>query len=167
MRSDIAKPKIVIILQWIHLFVFIAVVGIISLLYYYPENLLDFLRLPLFLREIDLLIGQDWPASLHVYQIVLIFSLILVFIDALGLLFYRSKLWRMVSDVSSFLGFLIIWPVALFFIFTLSSFNNISLQNIHTALIYFFFSFLLFVLDLITWFVDEQSFLVKKLARKE
>jgi len=163
--QHVTKPVPVKILQWLHLIIFVTAVGIIFVLHYYPEDFLDFLRVPLFLRDINSMLGSSWPVSLHIYQIILIFFLLLTLIDSLGLLFYHSKSWRIISDLSSFLGFLIIWPVALFFVFTLVSSDNLDLQNIKTALVYFIFSFSLFILDLVTWFVDEQSFLARGLIK--
>ena len=158
------KPEIVRILQFVHLAIFTLAIFVIFLLHLYTQNFLDFLRIPIFLKSINPLLGFGWPASLHVYQTILVFSLFLIFVDAAGLFFYRSRIWRIISDVSSFLGLLVIWPVALFFIFTLASAEKLEAQNIQTITVYFLLSLFLVILDLVTWFVDEQSLI--KLRKK-
>lgn len=165
MQSKFTKPPVIKILQWIHVSTLIIGVGVIFLLHLYPENILDFLRLPAFLKDINPFLGFGWPASLHVYQVILVFFLVVSLIDALGLLFYESRPWRIFSDLSSFLGFLIIWPASVFFIFTLVSTEGLKPQSIHTALVYFGFTFFIFILDLVTWFVDEQAIFVRKLVK--
>jgi|SRR3989344_4490563 len=157
--------RIIRVLQWIHLSIFLLVVGTITLLHLITKDFFDFLRLPQFLRTLNPLLGFGWPVSLHVYQAILVFFLLITLTDGLGLLFYRSKTWRLISDVSSFLGFLIIWPTALFFLFSLASSETLRVIDIQTAILFFIFAFLLFLLDLVTWFVDEQSFLGKRIKR--
>ena len=136
------KTKVFKILQLIHLAIFIIGVSVVTLLHIYTKEFWDFLRIPIFLKSINEFLGHGWPASLHVYQSILLVSLFLALINGLGVFLYRSKLWRYVSDISSFLGFLIIWPVTLFFAFTLVSVENLSAININTILAYFAFSFI-------------------------
>ena len=165
MRTQFGKPKIFSVLQLLHVSTVVAAIIIIFLLHLHPSNLLDVLRFPAFLKDINPLLGFAWPASLHVYQFTLVFFLAVSLIDALGLVFYQSRTWRLFSDISSFLGFLIIWPVSLFFIFTLASAETLESQSIQTALVYFGLTFFLFILDLVTWFIDEQALLVRRLAK--
>lgn len=152
------KPKIVSFLQYINLFVFFAAIFTITILHIYTDNFLDFLRLPRLIYSINPLLGNGWPVSLHVYQFVMVLSILLVFIDSLGLFYYSSKIWRFISDLTSFLGFLIIWPASLFFIFTMASAENLRSIDFQTSLAYFAITFSLFLLDIITWFVDDQSY---------
>lgn len=159
------KPQIVTVLQIAHLCVFLIGVFIVVILHIYTQNFWDFLRLPTFLKSIDDFLNQAYPASLHIYQSILIFSMIITFIDALGLFFYKSKSWKIASDLTSFLGLLIIWPVALFFIFTIATAKNMSTLTIQTIYTYFGLSMLIFILDLVTWFVDEQA-LIRPFRRK-
>lgn len=159
------KPRIIKVLQFAHLIVFTSGVITVTLLHIYTNNFWDFLRFPIFLKSIDNFLHTAYPASLHVYQSILVFSLLLAFIDALGLFFYKSKSWKLTSDLTSFLGLLIIWPVALFFVFTLATAENLSPQVIETIYAYFAFTMLIFVLDLVTWFVDEEA-LVRPFRRK-
>ncbi len=156
------KPKIVFLLQYLNLIFFFAAIATITLLHTYTENFLDFLRLPRLIYEINPLVGNGWPISLHVYQSILIFSILLVLIDSLGLFFYSQKAWRFISDITSFLGFLVIWPTALFFIYTIASAENLRTIDLQTSLAYFTITFSLFILDLVTWFVDDQSFVRKR-----
>lgn len=153
------------ILQFIHLLIFVSGILIVLILHLITFNFWDFLRLPQLLKDLNPLFGFGWPASLHVYQSILVFAMIVSLINGLGLVFYKLKQWRAISDLSSFLGVLIIWPVSLLLLFTLASAENLDLANIKTIFIYFGFTFLIAVLDLVTWFVDEQSF-VKRFGKK-
>ena len=153
------KPRIVYVLQIIHFATFVLAVTIIFLLHIFTQNFLDFLRMPAYVKAIDPWAASDWPGSVHFYHVVLLFFVTLTLINALGLFFYSSRLWRIISDISSFLGFFIIWPASLFFIYTLASSGPLSGEVIKSALFFFTVTFSLFVLDLVTWYVDEQSFL--------
>lgn len=153
------------LLQISHFSIVLIAVIIVIILHIKAQNFWDFLRLPQLISDLDPLFGFGWPASLHIYQAILIFVVIVALINGLGLIFYRSKLWRIFSDVSSFLGILIVWPISLFLLFTLASAENLSLQNIQTITIYFGFTFLIAILDLVTWFADERSF-VKRFRKK-
>lgn len=159
------KPKIVSALQYVNLIFFFAAISTITLLHVNTDNFLDILRLPRLIHTINPLVGHGWPASLHVYQFVMVFSIILIFINSLGLFYYSSKIWRFATDISSFLGFLIIWPTALFFVFTIASAENLKVIDFQTAIVYFGVTFSIFILDLITWFIDDQS-LLKVTKRK-
>lgn len=158
------KPRIITVLQATHLAIFLIGISAVTLLHIRTSDFLDQLRLPTFLKEIDSFLGFAYPASLHVYQIILLFTLLLAAIDSLGLLFYKSKIWKFMSDITSFLGLLVIWPAALFFIFTLASAQNLTQASIQTIIVYFTFTLFIFVLDLVTWFVDEQSLI--KIGRR-
>lgn len=149
-------------LQAVHLIVFIAAVAVVSALHIYTQDFLDFLRFPILLKSINPFLGSGWPASLHVYQTILIIYLAIVLLDGLGLFFYKSKVWRGISDLTSFLGFLLIWPIILFLVLTLASSETLTTQNVKTILSYFAFSLFLFLLDLVTWYFDERSLIKLK-----
>ena len=157
--ADPKKPKIVTILQTIHLVVFVASAGTIFLLHIFTKNFLDFLRMPAYVKAIDPWASIDWPGSLHFYHVILVFIFFLTLINALGLIYYSSRTWRIVSDLSSFLSFLIVLPASLFFIYTIASSGQLSAVNIQAGLFFFAITFFVFILDLVTWYVDEQSLL--------
>jgi len=163
--ADSKKPLTVKILQWIYLLVFIFVVGAIIVLHNVPNEMLVTLRVPRFLREIDPFLGYAWPSSLLVYQVTLLFSLFLILVDSLGLFFYQARLWRIFSDLSSFLGLFVAWTIILFFVFSLTFSNVLKDDNIQTAMIFLALSLFLFILDLVTFAVDEQS-LGRRLFKK-
>jgi len=159
------KPLAVKILQWIYLLIFIFVVGMIIVLHNVPNEMLVTLRVPQFLREIDPFLGYTWPSSLLVYQATLLFSLFLILVDSLGLFFYNALFWRIFSDLSSFLGLFVAWTIILFFVFSLTFSNVLEDDNIQTAIIFLVLSLFLFILDLVTFAVDEQS-LSRRLFKK-
>src|SRR4030042_2874693 len=136
--------RTITVLQWIHLSVFLFVAGTITLLHIITKDFLDFLRLPQFLKTLNPLLGFGWPVALNVYDVILVFFLLVTFIDALGLLYYSNKTWKFLSDISSFLGFLVIWPTALFFLFSLASSETLKVIDVQTATVFFIFAFLLF-----------------------
>lgn len=153
-KRDVLKS-----LQYVHLTVFLVFVTIIFLLHLITSNFLDVLRFPNYFKAIDPFALPTWPSGFHFYHVILALLVGLPLINALGLVFAKHPIYRIVSDLSSFLGFLILWPTALFFIFTLSSALNLTSENIQSSLIFFGASILVFILDLITWYFDEESLL--------
>ncbi len=153
------------LLQLTHLTILIIGILVITILHIFTQNFWDFLRIPVFLRSIDEFLGQGWPISLSVYHAVLVTSLLVALINAAGLIFYKNKVWRIATDIVTFVGFLIIWPICLFFALILATAQNLSEQNVHTILVYFLFTLSIFILDLVTWYFDDQS-LVTIVKRK-
>lgn len=151
-----AKPSLVMVLQWVYLVVFLISVAAIFVLHSAPDFFLEFLRVPKFLREIDPFLGYAWPATLYVYQAVLVIFLFIIFINSLGLLFYNYRTWRIISDLTSFFGLFVIWTAGVFFVIALSLGMFTTAENVKTALTFFLVAIFLFILDLITFFVDEQ-----------
>ena len=163
--SNSEKPLAVKVLQWVYLIIFLFSIGTIVTLHNLPDEILIILRVPRFLREIDPFLGFAWPASFHIYQATLLLFLFLIFIDGLGLFFYQSRFWRLISDLSSFVGLFVIWSVFLFFIFSLTLAEGFEERNIQTTIVFLLLAFFLFILDLITFLVDEQS-LGRRLLKK-
>ena len=155
-NSQSEKPHNVKILQWVHLSIFLFTIALIVVVHNLPENKLEIFRVPQFLREIDQFLNFSWPSSLFIYQITLILFLTITFLNSLGLIFYSSLVWRIISDLASFLGLFVIWSAAFFLAFSLAVGYFSNSQNVQTALSFFIFALFLFILDLVTFFVDEQ-----------
>ena len=162
-----SNKTILRILQFAHLLVFVTAAVIIISLHVFSVDFLDFLRIPMFLRVVDGSLGNSWPKSLNVYHTILLLSFLLALINASGLFLYKMKLWRYISDISSFLGVLIVWPVALFFAFILATAGNLSIDSIKTIFTYFFVSMFIFILDLITWYFDDESLLRYRSSKRK
>jgi len=162
--EKVKKPKSVKVLQIIHFTVFILAISIISLQHIFTQNFLDILRMPAYVKAIDPWAASDWPGNFHFYHVILIFYISLTFINGMGLFYYSKKIWRVISDGSSFLSFLIIWPISLFFIYTVASTGPLDKLTIQSAVLFSIITFSLFILDLVTWYVDEQSLL--RIGRK-
>ena len=160
------KPRIVHILQIIHFASFVSAIGVISLLHIITEDFLDILRMPAYVKAIDPWAVSDWPGSFHFYHLISAFFILLTLINALGLFYYSQRSWRVISDFSSFLSFLIIWPISLFFVYTLASTGPLESKTVQSALFFFTVTFFLFILDLVTWYVDDQSLIRYKPFRK-
>lgn len=159
------KPAIVKILQLLHFLVFLTLITFIILMHNLPANTFQILRIPTFLQQIDPFLVFSYPSSLFIYQITLILFLAIAFINSLGLFFYSARFWRLVSDLSSFLGLFVVWSVVLFFILSLSFEFFTTSENVQTAFVYVIIAFFLFILDLITFFVDENH-LGRKFLRR-
>lgn len=155
-ESTAQKPAIVKVLQWINLIVFLTSVTLVIAMHNLSESTLQTIRVPTFLQQIDQFLDYAWPASLHVYQVVLVIFLLIIFVNSLGLILYTSVIWRTISDLLSFLGLFLVWTAGVFFVLALSLGMFTSSENVQTALIFLIVSVLLFLLDLVTFFVDEQ-----------
>lgn len=151
------KPQPVKILQWIHFLLFLLITVTIILLHIYTDNFLDFLRFPEYVKAVDFFASPNWPEGFHFYHVILLSILLLTLINGFGLIFYENKVWRITTDLASFLNILFMWPISLFFLFTLASSEYLTAQNIQSSLIFFVITFIVFVLDLVTWYIDDHS----------
>lgn len=133
------------ILQWTHLLIFFLLSTIIILLHIYTDNFLDLLRFPEYVKAIDVYSTPNWPAGFHLYHVILISILLLTLINGVGLMSYENKIWRIVSDLASFLNLLFMWLISLFFVFTLASSDLLSPENIQSSLIFFSATFVVFI----------------------
>jgi len=151
------RPLSVQILAWVYLLVFAAVVFVIFLVHIIPSPFLDLVRLPTFLRLANPFLGDSWPTSLHIYQAILIFYLFVTLVDAASLFFFASNILREVSAISSYVSFGVMGAVAGFFLYSLLFFGASSTVFSQRASFFLSISFFLFLLDLFTFVVDEES----------
>ena len=149
------KLLVVKILRWIYLGIFLIGFFAIVLLHAVPKPFLDIIRMPTFIRAAEPYLGFPYDPSLFIYQIALLSFLFVSLVDAASLFLFSSNLMRRVSAYASFFGVVIISFVGVYFLYSLFIIGfSSSLTN--TILIYLTASFLLFILDIFTFRVDED-----------
>lgn len=145
------------ILQGIYVFIFIFAIGLIIALHVIPAPALALFRVPTNLREIGPYLGLTWPTSLEVYHIFLILFFIVIILNGIGLHRLKIARWRSICKISSFLGLFLVWSVLMFFMFPLLVTADISAIHLKTSLIYTFFAFVFFIINLLTFFAAEKT----------
>ncbi len=113
---------------------------------------LDILRIPTFIKASITFNGFDYWTTLRIYQLVLIFSLISIFLDGLCLTNLRSKPLIRFSKWTSIFGAIVMLLAVVFFAYNFFIVDE-SLKL--TPLIYLTGSLFLVVLDLVTFRVDD------------
>lgn len=144
------------LLSFFYFLVFLVVVFVIFLVHTIPTPFLDIVRLPTFLRLINPFLGYSWPTSLHIYQGILITFLLITIVDSASLLFSSSRKLRVISAISSYIGYTLMGIVSLFFIYSLLFFSYSDL-TIKQASFFMGVTFLLLILDLFTFIIDEEG----------
>ena len=149
------KPQEVKILQWVYLLIFLVDFGMIVLLHAFPKPFLDIIRMPTFIRAAEPYLKFPYDTSLLIYQITLLFFITSTLVDSFSLFLFSSKIMKKVSAISSFVGFVLIGIVFLYFLYSLGLVGLESRLAL-TALIYLIISFILMMLDLYTFEIDEE-----------
>ncbi len=141
------KIKVLELLNVASLFVAFVIIGITHIV---PPPLLEALRMPLYLRAVGIMLGIGWPLSLNIYHLVLSLVGLVIILNIISLRFFYSLYLRRITKISSVLGLFLLLFSGLFFSFSLTLWNKISLSNIETSIVYAAISFVMFVLDLKT-----------------
>jgi len=145
------------VLGSIYLFIFTLVVLAIVALHLFPKDFLDFARLPTFLNQISPLMGVQFPTALLVYQITLVYFLFLILTDGIFLMRLSSKRSREISAALSLVGAFLMAGVATFFVCWLFLIGFLESQVLFSAIFYLSLVLFLFLLDLFTFFIEEES----------
>src|SRR3989304_2569769 len=111
--------------------------------------------MPTFIRAAEPYLGFPYDPSLFIYQIALFSFLFVSLVDAASLFLFSSNLMRRVSAYASFFGMVIISFVGVYFLYSLFIIG-LSSALTSTISIYLTASFLLFILDIFTFRVDED-----------
>jgi len=146
------------ILQGIYVFIFIFAIGLIIALHVVPAPALALFRVPTNLREVGPSLGLTWPTSLEVYHIFLILFFTIIILNGIGLHRLKIAKWRSICKISSFLGLFLMWSVIMFFTFPLLINADLSTIHLKTSLIYTFFAFTFFIINLFTYFAAEKTY---------
>ena len=143
------------ILRWIYLGIFLVGFFTIVLLHVVPKPFLDIIRMPTFIRAAEPYLGFPYHPSLLVYQITLLLFLFISLVNAISLFFFSSNIMRKISVYTSFLGIVLIVSVGVYFLYSLLAVGWRSTLT-DTIFIYLTASFLLFILDIFTFKVNED-----------
>lgn len=141
----------------IYLFIFLLTVLAIVALHLFPKDFLDFARLPTFLNQISPLMGVQFPTALLVYQITLVYFLFLILTDGIFLMRPSSKRSREISAALSLVGGFLMAVVATFFVCWLFFVGFLQSQVFFSTVFYLSVALVLFLLDLFTFVVEEES----------
>jgi len=146
------------ILQGIYILVFIFAIGLITTTHIVPAPALALFRVPTNLREVGPSLGLTWPTSLEVYHVFLILFFTVIILNGIGLHRLKIAKWRSVCKISSFLGLFLMWSVIMFFMFPLLVTADLNAIHLKTSLIYTFFAFVFFIINLLTFFAAEKTY---------
>ena len=153
MKTD--KLLAIKILRWAYLGIFLIGFFTTVLLHAVPKPFLDIIRMPTFIRAAEPYLGFPYDPSLLIYQITLLSFLFISLVDSLSLFFFSSNTMRKLSAYTSLLGVILIGFVGVYFLYSLFVIGFSSTLT-GTILIYLTVSFLLFILDIFTFRVDED-----------
>ena len=151
------KPVSVKILQWVYLLVFVAIISTVTIIHNTDRPFLDVLRIPTFFRLAEPYVGISYISSMTVYHFTFAYFLLIILIDAIALFWYSSKFLKQLSLLSSFVGFFLIGFMVLYFLYSFAVIGFSSYTTGMSALIFMLASIAFFVLDLITFFVEEEG----------
>lgn len=151
------RLRIVKILQFIYLGVFIFSIALTTLMHLVPEPAFAVFRIPTNLREVGPKLGLVWPTSLEVYHVFLILFFTVIILNGIGLYRLRIPKWRSVCKISSFFGLLLTWSIFMFFMLQLILYSSLETKHLKTALIYSMLSFAFLIVDLLTFAVVEEK----------
>jgi len=143
------------ILRWVYLGIFLIGLFTVVLLHTVPKPFLDIARVPTFIRAAEPYLGFPYDPSLSIYQITLLSFLFISLVNSISLFFLSSNAMRKISACTSLLGVILIGFVGVYFLYSLLA-VGLSSTLTSTILIYLTTSFLLFILDIVTFKVDED-----------
>jgi len=151
------KPVSVKILQWIYLASFLSIIATVTVIHNTDRPFLDVLRIPTFFRSAEPYIGISYISSMTVYHFSFAYFLLIILIDAIALFWYANKFLKQLSLLSSFVGFFLIGFMVLYFLYSFVVIGFASYNAGASALIFMLLSIAFFVLDLMTFFVEERG----------
>jgi hypothetical protein len=155
--KKLEKPAIVRVLQWVYFVVFFSIIATVIIIHNTPRPFLDILRLPTYFRLAEPYVGISYISSMTVYHFALAYFLLIILIDAVSLFWYSNKFLKQLSLLSSIFGFFLIGFMVLYFLYSLLVIGFASYTAAVSASIYLLLSLAFFLLDLITFFVEEQG----------
>ena len=92
-----------------------------------------------------------------VYHCTFAYFLLIMLVDAISLFFYSNKMLKYVSLATSFFGFFLIGFMVLYFLYSLLVIGFSVDSAGYSALVFLLLSIFFFVLDLITFVVEEEG----------
>jgi hypothetical protein len=156
-KTVLEKPASVKILQWTYFVAFLSIVAAATIIHNTERPFLDVLRIPTFFRLAEPYVGFSYKASLTIYHFTFAYFILLILVDAVCLFWYSNKFLKQLSLLSSYIGFFLIGFIFLYFLYSFFLIGFADHQAAVSALIFLLLSQTFFILDLITFFVEEQG----------
>ena len=149
------KPKSIKILQWVYLFILVLVILSVYVLHNTDTSFLQFLRLPLFFKDTQGHLGVSYISSLTVYHFTFAYFILIFGVDVVSFFNYSNEFLRRLSLWTTVFGLFIFGSMLLYFFYSLVFLWSKEASNVFSALVFFLFSTLLFLLDLATYLAEE------------
>jgi len=151
------KPASVKVLQWTYLLAFLSIIVTAAIIHNTPRPFLDILRLPTYFRLAEPYVGISYISSMTIYHFTMAYFMLIILIDAVSLTWYSNKFLKQLSLLSSIIGFFLIGFVVLYFLYSLVVIGFASYEATISAAVYLLLALAFFLLDLITFFVEERG----------
>ena|SRR3989344_6330661 len=151
------KPKSIKILQWVYLFILVFAVLSVYVLHNTDTSFLHFLRLPLFFKDSQESLGVSYVSSLTVYHFTFAYFILIFGVDIVSFFNYSNEFLRRLSLWTTVFGFAIFGLMLLYFLYSLVFLWSKDASSAFSALIFFLLALFLFLLDLITYLVEERE----------
>lgn len=158
------EPESVRILKWVYLIVFITAGAFVAVLTATSGSIFEPIRFS------NLIVPNATGTEVvNVFRFLVGFYLFLILVDAVALFNYKVSPLREISSIASLIGFFLMGLSTLFMVYVMGISSGGVGETTLVALLYLVLAVGLFLLDLLTFFVDEQELLgiaVKKKAKK-
>lgn len=152
-----SRVKTLYLLRLLNLGICLTAVSVVVLLHTYTENFYDYLRMPQFLQAIDPQLGFSYPVSLHVYQFILVFAVVVSFINGIGL-FNQSRRLNKTSYYCSFISLFVVLFAASFLVYFIAVGHDMTGRILQTMIIYFFFTLGTSFTHFSTWAYSRNTY---------
>ena|SRR3989344_5749407 len=130
-------------LKLYYLFIIILTIILVLPTHIFPSPSFMPLRFPHYLEVMKPFLGISWPATFQIYHLVLLILAVIGSLNVLGIVFYPQ--WRLIAQISSFVGIFFLTLMSLFFLFLFINVNPL------TSFIYGFYCIVLLVVDVLTF----------------
>lgn len=156
------EPEAVRILKWVYLIVFLVAGSIVTILTVSSGSLFEPVR---FSNVVSLNAAGSQIAA--VFRFLVAFYLFLIFVDTVSLFNYKSLALREISSLVSLVGFFLMGVASLFMVYILAASSGAVGTTTVVAMLYLVISVGLFLLDLLTFFIDEQELMGLALKKRK
>ncbi|MDP2671705.1 MAG: hypothetical protein Q8P13_04600 [bacterium] len=148
------EPQSVRLLKWVYLIVFLTASAAVALLTIFDGTYFSSLR---FSNVAIFYPGES--VALAAFRFLTGFYLLLIFIDTVALFNYRSVVLREISSIASLVGFLLMGAAVVSLGLVFAGFQSVDTGLLTVILLYLVIGMGLFLLDILTFFVEEQGLL--------
>jgi hypothetical protein len=121
------------------------------------SGFLESLRLPSFFRNNQGTLNVSYISSLTVYHFTFAYFVLIFVVDIVAFFKYSNEFLRRLSLLASIFGFFVFGFMILYFLYSLILLWQEGIGITLSALIFFLLSVALFILDLITYLIEERE----------